>query len=178
MGRILPDARLALVAHPAVRSLWQDAVDGALGIMGEGCGAWFHDWFGKQTNILLSLIPEIDSLCTSRFLEALEQPGDGQPIVSAVDQICRFCCQAIEWELEVKTLLYYPQFSHLEPLMRGMTRPFMDVAVQLEQQLREQMPALPQTLRLKIHINVEPTREYNRRMERLTAAIEKLPRGY
>lgn len=163
---------------PQIHSLWQDAVDGALGIMGEGCGGWLNDWAEKQSYILMPLIREMESLCASRFQEALEQPGDGQSIVSFVDEICRICCLAIEWELEIKTLLYYPQFSHLEPLMRGMTRTLIDAAVQLEQQMREQMPALPQTLRLKILINVEPTREDTRRMERLTAAIEKLPRGY
>lgn len=166
---------------PQIHGLWQDAVDGSLGIMGHGCGGCVFSWSMQLMAEYAQLLLEMESLCTRHLTDVLKQEGesgDGRQIIAVIDDICRVCAQAIEWELEVKTLLYYPQLSHLEPLMRGISHPVMDMALQLEQQMREQVPMLPQTLRLNIQLNVEPTREDKRRMERLTSAIEKLPRGY
>jgi hypothetical protein len=71
---------------------------------------------------------------------ACDETGDPQPLLGVIEKFSELMESIIGWEEEVRLLANDPRFHQVGESMSGMSQPYLDALIDLQNQLDTQIP--------------------------------------
>jgi hypothetical protein len=118
----------------------------------------FLQWLERQVNKLSELIDPFGKLLSDDLQAACGpsgEPGDPQALLEVIDEFNDLMESIIGWEEEVRLLANDPRFRQVGESMSGMSRPYLDALIDLQNKLDTQIPQAKQTRRLDLSLTMK-----------------------
>jgi hypothetical protein len=118
----------------------------------------FLQWLEPQVNKLSELLEPFGKLLSDDLQSAFgacDETGDPQPLLGVIEKFSELMESIIGWEEEVRLLANDPRFHQVGESMSGMSRPYLDVLIDLRNQLDTQIPQAKQTGKIGISVTAE-----------------------
>jgi hypothetical protein len=114
-------------------------------------------WIEPQVNKLSELLEPFGKLLSADLEAAFGppgEPGDAKVLLSVVEKFGDLMESIIRWEEEVRLVANDPRFRQVGESMSGMSRPYLDALIDLQNKLDTQIPQAKQTGRVDLSLTM------------------------
>ena len=168
--KLLQTALRPLIEEAQVR--WEAATTYGVGDLE------LSQWIEPQVNKLSELLEPIGKFLSADLEAAFGppgEPGDAEALLGVVEKFGDLMESIIRWEEEVRLLTNDPRFRQVGESISGMSQPFLDALIDLQNKLDMQIPQAKQTGKIDLSLTMgclPKLDEFNAALAQFTKDVE------